>query len=102
MSESIGIVCSDRGQHGLTILGDLSWRDGLLRANQSAVYDQRVEKQKAQCIWLDWLDEDLAEYRVHMRCPRCNRHPQWTHDRAMKILLALSEAGQTRMDISHL
>lgn len=100
MSITIAITCTDKGQHPWIALGDLTLDDGMLRANIGATYGALAETRKDQCVWLDHLDPERAEYRVHLRCPRCQRHPQWTHANAVDRLTRLHAAGLSQLDVS--
>lgn len=91
------VVCTDRGQHAETILGDLTRPHGLLRANAGGV-GYRTEV--AASLVID--DVRRPDYRVQIRCPRCRRHIQWRGERATEIMQALESAGVSRLDVSQL
>ena len=103
---SIAITCTDKGQHSSTSLGDLSIlfpgeENGLLWANAARnIHGVIAETRRHECVWIDLLD--VAPLRANMRCPRCGRHVQWQHAKAMDKLRRLHEAGVSTVDISHL
>lgn len=98
----IAMACTDRGQHPWMALGDLSnsWeertsrRTSVVRANRGFVYGVVGERLKNQAVWID------HRQRVHVQCPRCGRHVQWTPDSALKMLEALHAAGMSQLDVS--
>ena len=103
------IFCTDRRQHPETNLGNLtftqyshnrgSWQ-APLNLNQAVEYGRIAERRKSECVWIDHLDPGSKEYRVHMRCPRCQRHVQWTDARAQKLVPELARRGRMRLDLS--
>ena len=99
---SIAVSCTDRGQHPWISLGDLTWDSGLLRANTGYSYGTVADRRKAELVWLDHLDPLSPEYRVHMKCPRCQRHVEWSHVTLVKVRDALLAADTPRVDISRL
>ena len=100
----LSVVCTDKGQHPGTSLGDLTAdpNGGMVRANFGFTYAELATRRKGECVWLDQLVRGRPEYRVHMRCPRCRRHVQWGHDRVVEYLPQLNAAGLVQLDISHM
>lgn len=96
------IFCTDKGQHPWTKLGDLTagLDGGMVRANQGFADAGVAERRKDRCVWLDHLDKGKAEYRVHMRCPRCRRHVEWKHGKVVEVLTQFRAAGLSRFDLS--
>jgi len=97
------VLCTDKGQHPSILLGVLTAQPngGMVRANLVAPLGVAIaERRKDECVWLDHLDPDRAEYRVHMRCPRCRRHVQWSDDRVLEVLPQLHAAGLQHIDVS--
>ena len=99
---NLGVFCTDKGQHPWTLLGDLTAAldGGMVRANMGAVYGVVADRRKDECVWLDHLEQGKAEYRVHMRCPRCGRHVEWKHDRVVEVLTQFHAAALERFDLS--
>lgn len=98
----LAVVCTDKGQHPWIQLGDLTAQPNgeMVRANHGNAYGVQAGRRKDECVWLDQLDPGRAEYRVHMRCPRCRRHLQWGDDRVLEYLPQLHAAGLSQLDIS--
>lgn len=98
--QSLTIWCSDQGQHPITLLGDLTWSHGMLRANVGAAYSSIADIKKSDAVWLDWIDRTAARYRVNVRCNRCRRHVQWNEDTVDRVKDNLRVLAATRLDIS--
>lgn len=98
----VTVICTDRGQHGLTQLGDLTrLPDGTWAANVSHDYGPIADRQVDSCVWLNGSgDQDDPMFRVHLRCPRCRRHEQWAGSRARERLDLLQAAGVKQLDVS--
>jgi hypothetical protein len=93
------IVCTDRGRHPVSLLGQLDLVDGLLRAAERLSMPRQHD---GPCLWLDHPDPQRPDTRVQIRCPRCRRHIEWRHETATKVITRLHEAGMDRIDVSHL
>jgi hypothetical protein len=86
----IEVVCTDKGQHSLTTLGDLTFRPHhQLRPNRIPLRGVAA-KLTYECVQMDHLG------RVNMHCNRCERNPQLTPDNVEK----LRAAGIAQLDIS--
>ena len=110
----IDINCTDKDNHALTYLGNLGIVGGVLKANSSTIstvdwktYQKErtagaIGRRRApECVWLEH-PVGSTEYRAQMRCPRCNRNPQWPHAKAVTALTTMHAAGVTTVDISRL
>ena len=96
---ALTIVCTDRGQHSTTLLGELNL-GGMLRANGTHLSPREAERRKDECVWLEHVDEDRPDYQVNMRCPRCGRHVEWRSARAIDLIGKLAAASVSRIDLS--
>jgi len=96
---AIAIVCTDKGQHPETALGDLSIYDGSVYANEVVVHREIADRQKSECVWIDLTD--AAPFRVNMRCPRCRRHLEWSYPESVGHITRLHEHGVNQLDMSY-
>jgi hypothetical protein len=101
----IDIVCTEKGQHPSTTLGDLvsllrtSWGapgspPDSVQSNRKTSYHGTARRLMNECVWVN------PGGRANMRCNRCGRHVQWTPDKAKEILAKLQAAGIAQLDIS--
>ncbi len=91
----LGLICTDRGQHSRCVLGDLVGRAERIDVNRGFAMGDLAGRRKHECVRLD------DERRVHIRCPRCSRNPQWTAEHARDVLDRLTEAGFVEFDVSY-
>lgn len=95
----LDVYCTDRGQHSRTPLGDLALIGDTIEVNAAPIYRLTIaERRRSECVWVDDYD------KVHLRCPRCRREVQWSHDRARKAIAGLwkdnHDGGVARLDLS--
>lgn len=90
----VGIVCADRGQHDEISLGGLSIIGEHVYANNGFRLTNAAERLKHKSVYTD------ARQRVHLACPRCRRHIEWTNEKAVGILRRLEAAGIETLDIA--
>ena len=89
------VVCSDRGQHPVIVLGALR-RDELERVQANEAFSGRVFMSRVtdESVWL----EDRPEgFRAHIRCPRCRRNIVWTEATTRRVMDALVEEASEQM-----
>jgi hypothetical protein len=94
---AVALFCTDQGQHGWTLLGDLGIHGGLLTVNENFTAGQIALRRRKECVW---IDGDRCSGRVQIRCPRCRRHVPWRGERAAEIVRRLATAGVSSLDIS--
>lgn len=90
-------VCTDRGQHPMTMLGDIYIDpDGAIRVTDLIMFKGAAERRKHECVWFD------SEYQVlYMRCVRCSppREVRWGHKGVLEVAKAWAGTASS-LDIS--
>jgi hypothetical protein len=95
------VVCTDRGQHARSRLGQLHINDpptGRRVGAGNLLGQGRARSVPEYAGGVTW-----TEYGVEVRCDRCRRHVEWRHETALNVIVAMCAGERDAwLDISHL
>lgn len=86
-TQRLFVTCSDRGQHHSARLGEILSIDGRV-SGRVETQRGRVALTTDKLVGVAW---DAERRRFEIRCPRCNRHLQWTEGTAQRVVTDLVE-----------